>query len=190
MRLFRPALTLLLLFSLLTGVAYPLATTALGQLLFPHQAGGSLLERDGHIVGSALIGQSFTQPGYFHGRPSAAGTGHDASASGGSNLGPSSRALMTRVATDLAMRQAQNPGAAVPSDLVLASASGLDPHLSPEAARFQIPRIAEARRLAIPALEALVAEHQHGRWAGLLGEPHVDVLQLNLALDRLSAAQR
>lgn len=190
MTLLRPAFTLLLLFSLLTGVVYPLATAALGRLLFPSQSGGSLIVRDGRIVGSALIGQSFTQAGYFHGRPSAAGTGYDASASGGSNLAPSSRMLMTRVAADLQTRQAENPAAAVPADLVLASASGLDPHISPAAARFQMSRIAAARNLPVATLAQLIDEHQHDRWLGLLGEPRVDVLSLNLALDRLGKLQR
>jgi len=180
----RPALTLLALFSLLCGVAYPLTVTGVAQLAFPTQAAGSLIEKDGQVIGSRLIGQSFTQPGYFHGRPSAAGAnGYDASASSGSNLGTTSKALQDRIAASVAALKAENPGAAVPADLVYASSSGLDPQITPEAARFQIPRVAAARGIQADALEALVAQHTRHRLIGLLGEPGVNVLALNRALD-------
>jgi K+-transporting ATPase ATPase C chain len=184
MTLLRPALTLLVLLSALTGLAYPLAVTGLAQLLFPQRADGSLVERDGRVVGSSLLGQAFAQPGYFHGRPSAAGSGYDASASGGSNLGPSSLALAERVRAERERLQVQNPGVPVPAELLLASGSGLDPHVSPQAAAFQVPRIAAARGLDPVRLQELVAAHTEARWLGLLGEPRVNVLALNLALDR------
>jgi K+-transporting ATPase ATPase C chain len=180
----RPALVLLLLFTLLLGGAYPLAITGIGQLLFSKQASGSLLERDGKLIGSALLGQNFAEPRYFHGRPSAAGaSGYDAAASSGSNYGPSSKILQARIAGDLARLQAENPGTPVPADLVTASASGLDPDISPEGALFQVPRVARARGLSEDAVRQLVAVHTQGRWLGILGEPRVNVLALNLALD-------
>lgn len=183
----RPALVMLLLFTLLCGGLYPLAVTALGQLLFAHQAQGSLLERQGRIIGSALLGQSFHDDKYFHGRPSAAGNkGYDASASGGSNYGPASKALQQRIATDLSELRRENPQQPVPGELLMASASGLDPDISPQAARFQIPRIAKARGINVQRLQLLVAEHTQGRWLGFIGEPRVNVLQLNLALDDAS----
>ncbi len=180
----RPALVLLLLFTLLLGGAYPLAITGIGQLLFSKQASGSLLERDGKLIGSALLGQNFAEPRYFHGRPSAAGaSGYDAAASSGSNYGPSSKILQARIAGDLARLQAENPGTPVPADLVTASASGLDPDISPEGALFQVPRVGRARGLSEDAVRQLVAVHTQGRWLGILGEPRVNVLALNLALD-------
>ncbi|HVV41383.1 MAG TPA: potassium-transporting ATPase subunit KdpC [Nitrobacter sp.] len=183
MRHIRPAIVMLLLMTVLTGLAYPLGLTALAQLLFPYQAGGSLIMKDGETIGSALIGQNFANPGYFHGRPSAAGAGYDGANSSGSNLGPTAAKLKDRVAAETNRLRAENPGQPVPDDLVTASASGLDPDISPEAALFQIPRIAKARGLAPDALAALVRSQTQSRLLGLIGEPRVNVLKLNLALD-------
>lgn len=187
----RPALTLLLAFTLITGVAYPLAVTAAAAGLFPSNARGSLVTRDGVALGSDLIGQPFDDPAYFWGRPSAtAGAPYDARASTGSNLGPTNPALREAVAARVAALRAADPdGAAeaVPIDLVTASASGLDPHVSPAAALFQVRRVARARALPAAEVEALVRSHIEGRALGVLGEPRVNVLRLNLALDALSA---
>lgn len=182
----RPALVLTILFALLLGVAYPLALTGIGQTLFPIQAHGSLIRDNGRVIGSALIGQRFTGPAYFHGRPSAAGTaGYDAAASAGSNLGPASRALADRVRADAAALSETAPGRAVPPDLVTASASGLDPDISPDAAFFQVDRVARARGLSKARLRALVAAMVERPVPGFLGAPQVNVLRLNRALDRV-----
>lgn len=183
----RAAAVLTLFLAALTGVVYPGAVTAVAQMLFPRQANGSLVEADGRVVGSALIGQSFTQPWYFHGRPSAAGHGYDASASAGSNLGPTDARLAAAVAArvDTAVADGAVRGA-VPADLVTASASGLDPHISPASARVQVARVARARGVDSSAVAALVERQVEGRQFGILGEPRVNVLLLNIALDRLA----
>jgi K+-transporting ATPase ATPase C chain len=173
--------------TVLLGIIYPLAVTGLAQVVFPAKAGGSLIERDGKVIGSRLIGQPFTGQGYFHSRPSAAGTGYDATASGGTNLGPTSQELMDTVRTAADSLRKENPSAPIPVDLVTSSASGLDPHITPAAAEFQIPRVARERGLNENDVRSLVSERTEGRQFGLLGEPRVTVLELNLALDKLKA---
>jgi K+-transporting ATPase ATPase C chain len=199
LREIRPAIVVLVALTLITGLVYPLAMTGIAKVVFSRQAEGSLIERDGKVVGSALIGQEFTSDKYFHGRPSATtapdpadpsksvAVPYNAANSGGSNLGPSNKALIDRVQGDLDSLKKKNPSAAVPADLVTTSGSGLDPDISPEAAYFQVPRVAKTRNLAEDKLRQLVSEHVQERFLGVLGEPRVNVLLLNLALDRLSA---
>lgn len=183
-----PATLMMIVMTVLTGLAYPLAVTGLAQTVFPHQAKGSLLRLDGKVIGSALIGQQFNAPRYFHGRPSATTPPYNAGASAASNLGPTSKALAARVAADAARLHAENPAMPVPVDLVTTSASGLDPDITPAAALFQVPRVAQARGLPDAAVRKLVLEHVSDRVLGVIGEPHVNVLELNLALDRLPPA--
>ncbi len=178
-----PAFAITVVLTVLLGIIYPLAVTALAQLVFPRQAAGSLIERDGKVIGSSLIGQPFSGPGYFHSRPSAAGSGYDGTASGGTNLGPTSQKLMDSVKAAAESLREENPGSPVPIDMVTASASGLDPHITPAAAEFQVPRIARERRLSEDEVRRIVREHAEGRQFGILGEPRVNVLELNLALD-------
>ncbi len=180
------ALWFTLVTTVMFGVLYPLAITGLAQVLFPDRADGQLIERNGKIVGSRIIGQSFTGPGYFHSRPSAAGAaGYDGTASGGSNLGPTNKALLDRIAASVPGLQAENPNMPVPIDLVTASGSGLDPHISPAGAEFQISRVARERGLSESVVRNLVAKHTESRQLGFLGEPRVNVLELNLELDSL-----
>ncbi|HWZ80301.1 MAG TPA: potassium-transporting ATPase subunit KdpC [Candidatus Sulfotelmatobacter sp.] len=182
------ALWFTLVTTVMFGLIYPLIVTGLSQLLFPGKANGQLIERNGKLVGSRIIGQAFTGPGYFHSRPSAAGTGngYDPTSSGGSNLGPTSKTLRDRVNGDVEKLHAENPGSLVPVDLVTTSGSGLDPDISPSAAEFQIPRVARERRVSETVLRSLVAKHTLGRQLGVLGEPRVNVLELNLDLDAQS----
>ena len=198
LREIRPAILVLVVLTLITGLAYPLAMTGIAGVIFPKQAQGSLIEKDGKVIGSALIGQEWKEDKYFHGRPSATlapdpadstktvPAPYNAANSGGSNLGPTSKALADRLKEDVEKLKAENPNAPVPVDLVTTSGSGLDPDISPEAALFQVPRIAKARNLAEDRVRQLVAENTKGRLAGLLGEPRVNVLALNLALDSVT----
>lgn len=181
----RPAVAVLAALTLLTGVAYPAAVTAMAQVAFPAQANGSMIIADGRTVGSTLIGQSFTEPQYLWGRPSAAGAGYDGMSSGGSNLGPTSRELIERVEAEVDRLRAANGDAPIPVDLVTASASGLDPHISPVAAAYQVARIAFARGVDAAQVESAVARHTEGPLLGFLGEPRVNVLLVNLDLDGL-----
>ena len=178
-----PATLVTLVLTVLLGVVYPLVVTGLAQVLFPRQAGGSLLRAQGRVVGSRLLAQPFTSRGYFRSRPSAAGSGYDPLASGGSNLGPTSRKLVGQVGTAAAAARAERPGVPVPVDLVTASGSGLDPHLTPAAAAFQVPRVARERGMPEDVVRQLVRRHTEGRQLGILGEPRVNVLELNLDLD-------
>jgi|SRR5579871_3130321 len=180
-----PAVAMIVVMTLITGIAYPLAMTGLAQVMFPHQANGSLVVSGGKVIGSELIGQNFASAKYFHGRPSAAGNGYDASNSGGTNLGPTSKKQVDSVKKAAAALHAENPNAPVPVDLVTASASGLDPDITPAAAFFQAPRVAKARGLPVEKVNALVTAQIQDRFLGVIGEPHVNVLKLNLALDAL-----
>jgi K+-transporting ATPase ATPase C chain len=198
LREIRPAILVLIALTLITGLAYPLAMTGIAQIIFPYQAQGSLIERNGTVIGSVLIGQEFDSDKYFHGRPSATtatdpndatktiAAPYNAANSGASNLGPSNKALIDRVKGDIDKLKKENPSADVPIDLVTTSASGLDPDISPEAALFQVPRIAKARNLPEDRVRQLVTDQTEGRLFGLLGEPRVNVLQINLALDQLA----
>ncbi len=183
----RPAIVMTLLFTVLLGMLYPLALIGIGQMIAPDAANGSLIRNTkGDVIGSALIGQAFAAPRYFHGRPSAAGKGYDATASSGSNYGPTSQALADRVKADVAVAHASAPGYPVPADLVTASASGLDPDLSPQAALFQVGRVAASRHIEVAKLRQLIADHTDQPLLGFIGEPRVNVLALNLALDRMT----
>jgi potassium-transporting ATPase KdpC subunit len=198
LREIRPAIVVLVALTLICGLGYPLAMTGIAEVIFPYQAQGSMIERDGHVFGSELIGQTFTSYKYFHGRPSATtapdpndstktvAAPYNALNSGGSNLGPSNKALIDRVQGDIDTLKKENPSASVPIDLVTTSASGLDPDISPEGALFQVPRVAKARNLPPDRVRQLVTDNTEGRFLGLIGEPRVNVLKLNLALDQIA----
>jgi K+-transporting ATPase ATPase C chain len=187
------AIKMTLVLTLLTGIIYPVLITVVGETIFPFQAQGSLITHDGHVVGSQLIGQNFSAPGYFHPRPSAAGNGYDSTSSSGSNLGPTNKTLIDTVRQRLKEVVEQNPGSApadVPVSQVTASGSGLDPEITPAGADMQVARVAKARGMTVEAVTDLVRENTRSRWAGVIGEPGVNVLQLNLALDKLSTIPR
>ncbi len=182
-----PAIALTIVLTVLVGIVYPFVITGLSELLFQEKANGSLIEREGKVIGSRLIGQPFKGVGYFHSRPSAAGSGYDAGASGGTNLGPTSKQLLDEQVRGRSKQlHTENPNAEIPIDLITSSASGLDPHISPAAAEFQIPRVASERRMTEDEVRQLVSSHAEGRQFGILGEPRVNVLELNLALDEAS----
>ena len=197
LREIRPAVVMIVGLTILTGLAYPLAMTGIAQVLFPRQANGSLIEKDGKVIGSELIVQNFEKPGYFHGLPSATTATdpknpsktipapYNAASSGGSNAGPTSKALVERIQGDVKALEAENPNVPIPVDLVTTSASGLDPDISPAAALFQVPRVARERGLSEEQVRSLVTSHIEGRFLGVIGEPRVNVLELNIALDAL-----